>query len=124
MSQVGVSRPATQQSLAGKGPGIPEIQHPLSRLCNPEKLDIRGMSRGGSADALGVGAMGQGRPLTAENQYPPSRMSMRSSAGRQSRLRKSGHKLQQSANYDIIPEGVEVTMGDPNKTKMPIFGKL
>lgn len=62
MSQVGFSRPGTQQSF-GRGAmlTLPEIAHPLSRLGSPDKLGIRGSA---SADRLVVEH--SGRPLSQE----------------------------------------------------------
>ena len=124
MSQVGISRPGTQSGLGRPGPNLPEIQHPLSRLGNPEMMDVRG-SRGGDglARSLDSGLGGSGRPLAAETQYV-TRRSLHSSSGRNSRLtaRLDVH-AGAPVRVDTIPEGVEVIGGDPAKTKLPVFGK-
>ncbi|KAK2169896.1 hypothetical protein LSH36_6g11010 [Paralvinella palmiformis] len=114
MSQVGVSRPTTQQNMVGR---LPEIQHPLSRMSNPENLDIRGVSRAGGERPTELHS-GHGRPLPAENTYhAPHRYSMGSSRGKVSRSLPEA-----PMNYETIPEWAEVTQGDPRKPRMPIFG--
>jgi hypothetical protein len=65
----------------------------------------------------------QGRALATENAYPAMRKSF-SATGRESRQ----SVLRASApvgptQIATIPEGVEVKYGDPNKTKLPVFGK-
>ena len=111
MAATQVSRPPS--SMVGK---LPEIQHPLSRLGNPTDMELRGVSRAGDRP------LGSGRPLAAENPYPPprsrlsGRLSSRGSVGRRS-------MPDATLNIDSIPEGIEVTAGDPNKTRLPIFGK-
>ncbi len=123
MSQVGISRPSTQGM--GRMPGLPEIQHPLSRLGNPEKLDIRGVSRAGSRIDVGrlpSSGSQSGRPLAAEPMIGSARPYRLSTAGRSSKMNKDSPQ-NAVPGIETIPEGIEVTVGDPNKPKIPIFGK-
>ena len=116
MSQVGISRPMTQQSMVGR---LPEIQHPLSRMSSPGNLGIRGVSRGGDRPASQGSVLG--RPLGSEANYQiPRRYNMGSSRGRVSQSLPEAPLM-----HEHIPEGIEVTRGgDANKPRMPIFGKL
>ncbi|XP_041364639.1 EF-hand calcium-binding domain-containing protein 6-like [Gigantopelta aegis] len=117
MSQVGVSRPGSQ--FNGKIGLLPEIQHPLSRMSNPGNMDVRGVSRAGERPS----SQPSGRPLASETAYPV-RKSL-SAIGRESRQSSRGEGVaRQSVNIPIgsIPEGVEVAYGDPEKTRIPIFG--
>lgn len=116
MSQVGIPRPNVMGSASGgKGVTLPQIAHPLSRMENPGNMDIRGMSR--ASDRPTSQPIG-GRPLANENVYTGRKSS--SSYGRDSRLgvRQQMTPMQQ----DVIPEGCEVTQGDPSKTRLPLFG--
>lgn len=120
MSQVGV-RPPSQMSSGRMGVTLPQIQHPLSRMSNPGDMDIRGVSR--SADRPMSNPTG-GRPLANESHYPV-RKSTSALTGRESRQgsRLGRENVPQPMPIESIPEGVEVTYGDPNKPKMPIFGE-
>ena len=123
MSQVGV-RPASQMSGAGSRMGVvlPQIAHPLSRMSNPDGMGVRGVSRSGDRPLSNPLT---GRPLANESSYP-MRKSMSALSGRDSRVGSRmgrGNNVHQSMAVEAIPEGVEVTYGDPNKTRMPIFGK-
>lgn len=118
MSQVLTSRPASQLGSGTKQPGVPnlpEIPHPLSRLGNPDKLNVRGLSSS------------HGRPNsnpTKPGEIPFSNITpriSRSSAGRQSGVSKSLPRIPQP--FQSIPEGVEVVQTDTNKAKLPVFGK-
>ena len=113
-----MSRPATGQSLTGR---LPKIQHPLSRLGNPECLDVQGTSSRVPSRAASGGAA-SGRPLAAEQSYGSPRRSLHSA--RAASVRQSRAEQHRPLSYSAIPEGVEVTQGDPNKTKLPIFGEL
>ena len=118
-----MSRPATQQSLTGR---LPKIQHPLSRLGNPENMDIQGTnsrvpSRVSSRAASGLAGGGSGRPLAAEQSYETPRRAMHSA--RAASVRQSREQQHRPLSYTSIPEGVEVKQGDPCKTKLPIFGE-
>ena len=121
MSQVGVSRPASQLKM---GVSLPDIQHPMSRMSNPDNLDIRGVSRAGDRPPSDP-APGTGRPL-ANEAVPLSgpRRKSQSAAGRDSRLRKDGPAAGGTINIESIPEGVEVKYGDPGATRLPVFGEL
>jgi len=103
------------------GVTLPQIQHPLSRMSNPGDMDIRGMSRSGDRPLSNPPG---GRPLANESHYP-IRKSLSALSGRDSRAgsRLSRDNFHPQMNIGSIPEGVEVTYGDPNKTRMPIFGK-
>lgn len=120
MSQVGIPRPNVNMmpgSSGGKGGvTLPQIAHPLSRMENPGNLDVRGVSRDGNRPSSQPPT---GRPLANENVYT-GRKSV-SSYGRDSRLgvRQPMTPLQ----HETIPEGIEVRQGDPNSTRLPLFGK-
>ncbi|KAK7111211.1 EF-hand calcium-binding domain-containing protein 6-like isoform X2 [Littorina saxatilis] len=112
MSQVGVSsRPASQFKM---GVSLPEIQHPMSRMSNPDKLDVRGMSRAGDRPADQIGS---GRPLANEGQGAGGRKKSLSAASRGKKEAAGG-----TIHIDSIPEGVEVKYGDPGHTRLPVFG--
>ncbi|XP_076452836.1 EF-hand calcium-binding domain-containing protein 6-like isoform X2 [Babylonia areolata] len=96
------------------GVSLPEIQHPMSRMSNPDNLDIRGVSRVGDRPPSDPD-MGTGRPLASER--TPGR---KSAAGRDSRQRKE--PAVGAIHIDSIPEGVEVKYGDPGSTRLPVFG--
>ena len=115
-------RPPSQLSTGRAGVNLPQIQHPLSRMSNPENMDIRGVSRSGERP---TSQPNTGRPLAAESRYPV-RKSMSALSGRESRQssRLGRENVPPPMPIDSIPEGVEVTYGDPNKTRMPVFGKL
>ena len=121
MSQVGVSRPASQLKMPGVS--LPDIQHPLSRMSNPEKLDIRGVSRAGDRCPSNLEAE-TGRPLASEAHGSGLRRKSQSAAGRDSRLKKDGPAAGGTIHIDSIPEGVEVKYGDPGATRLPVFGEL
>lgn len=97
------------------GVSLPQIEHPLSRMGNPTNMDIRGVSRSGDRPL----SHPSGRPLANENVYS-GRKSV-SAHGRDSRLA-SRQMMQAPLPIDSIPEGVEVTYGDPAKTRLPVFG--
>ena len=68
--------------------------------------------------------MSLGRPLACENTYTTPRRSLNGSARAASVRSSRSHDMNRPMSYSAIPEGVEVTQGDPAKTKLPIFGKL
>lgn len=110
MSHAGVaSRPPTGGS--GRLPVLPAIQHPMSGMARgPAQIDVVGgiapLSRSGS------------RPLAAEQDYKiPKRLSTAGSRAGSLHRQVTPHRI------DAIPEGVQVKEGDPNKTRMPIFGE-
>ena len=131
MSQVAMSRPASQMG-GGKTPGVPnlpEIQHPLSRLGNPDNMNVRGLSsshgkRPATSGGFGVAPRGPAEVPFQSNLTP--RLS-RSAAGFGPRdgeitSRRSLPKIPQL--YNSIPEGIEtVESSDPNKTTIPVFGE-
>ncbi|XP_071132204.1 EF-hand calcium-binding domain-containing protein 6-like isoform X4 [Mytilus edulis] len=116
MSQVGIPRPNVMGLGTNKsGITLPQIAHPLSRMSGPGNLDVRGVSRDShrpNSQPL------TGRPLANENNFT-GRKSV-SSYGRDSRLGVNQQVV--AMPHDSIPEGVEVTHGDPNTTRMPLFG--
>ncbi|XP_052263112.1 EF-hand calcium-binding domain-containing protein 6-like isoform X2 [Dreissena polymorpha] len=118
MSQVGV-RPPSQMSTGRMGVSLPQIQHPLSRMSNPGDFELRGVSRSGDRPLSNPAG---GRPLANESHYP-LRKSLSALGGRESRQthRLGKENLAASMPIESIPEGVEVTFGDPSKTRMPIF---
>ncbi|XP_070545330.1 EF-hand calcium-binding domain-containing protein 6-like [Ptychodera flava] len=122
MSQASVQqRPSTQMSQAKIG-NLPEIPHPLSRLGNPDKLNIRGLSsRAGERPSSNP-------PPRAASEIPfhiTPRLS-RSATGRDvlhdSLDAKKILPRIPGPFSPTIPEGIEVTVGDPAKTKLPVFG--
>ncbi|VDI55730.1 Hypothetical predicted protein [Mytilus galloprovincialis] len=118
MSQVGIPRPNVMGLGTNKsGITLPQIAHPLSRMSGPGNLDVRGVSRDShrpNSQPL------TGRPLANENVFT-GRKSV-SSYGRDSRLGVNQQVV--AMPHDSIPEGVEVTHGDPNTTRMPLFGPI
>ncbi|XP_056017223.1 EF-hand calcium-binding domain-containing protein 6-like isoform X8 [Ostrea edulis] len=112
MSQVGLPRPASMGQKMGIN--LPQIEHPLSRMGDPTNMDIRGVSRSGDRPL----SHPSGRPLGNENMYT-SRKSM-SAHGRESR--QISRQMMAPVPIESIPEGVEVTYGDPSKTRLPVFG--
>ena len=102
MSQVVLSRPPSQASRVG---ALPRIEHPLSRLENPEKISVRGMSRASmrSGGEIEVQKIKSSRSITMS----PKRKD-----------------LDPKMPMESIPEGVQVIQSsDPNKTTLPIFGE-
>lgn len=110
MSRAGVaSRPVTSGSA--RLPILPSIQHPMSSMApGPAQIDVVGgngsLSRSGN------------RPLAAEQDYRiPKRLSTAGSRAGSLMRETTPHR------FNAIPEGVQVIEGDPNKTRMPIFGE-
>ncbi|XP_050394782.1 EF-hand calcium-binding domain-containing protein 6 [Patella vulgata] len=62
-----------------------------------------------------------GRPLACEPQ-PKARKSFSAAGMRESRLSFRKDNFATAPPIDSIPEGVEISHGDPNKPRMPIFG--
>ena len=103
MSQAVLSRPGSQNSRVGV---LPRIEHPLSRLSNPEKISVRGMSRASYR-------FGQVLPV---KEVKTSRSNLMSPQRKD---------LNPKMPMDSIPEGVQVIQSsDPNKTTLPIFGEI
>lgn len=105
-----MSRPGTQAS--GRLPVLPAIQHPLSTMpAGPAQMDV--VAGGMSQSRAGS------RPLAAEQDYKiPKRLSTAENRSTSREL-----KPLTPNRIESIPEGVQVTEGDPNKTKLPIFGE-
>jgi hypothetical protein len=106
--------------------GLPLIKHPLSTLdFNVDTLDVRGFSRDGDRQLQSSSVLLAGRPLAREGGG-----SALSSHKRYSLLRNYDGGLSEARTngvvfppvYDSIPENVEITIGDPNKIRLPIFG--
>lgn len=113
MSRTGVaSRPVTQSG--GRLPMLPAIQHPLSGMSpGPAQIDVVAgnapMSRSGN------------RPLASEQDYRiPKRLSTAASRGNSAAV---VSRQMMPYRIDSVPEGVQVKEGDPNQTRMPIFGE-
>ncbi|KAE8629793.1 hypothetical protein XENTR_v10000593 [Xenopus tropicalis] len=84
---------------------LPVIEHPLSRLGDPDTLSLRGVSRAGSAQPEEEGLWPTKPPKTASSNY-------------------SDKRSQFSPLNHNIPAGVQVTVAsDENKTRLPIFGQ-
>ena len=100
---------------------LPAISHPLSRLENPEKMNVRGISHCGTASSqfrYELEKVDRLRPITAD-QIPW-------------RLTKSSHGTRNSGKPNVtavpalrtLPEGVEVKRAhDHSKPAIPIFGR-
>lgn len=118
MSRAGVaSRPVTQQSNS-RLPMLPAIQHPMSGMARgPAQIDVVG--GGGSVSRSG------NRPLAAEQDYRiPKRLSTAASRADSQAFRQAiMTPPQRNGRAASVPEGVQVTEGDPNKLRMPIFGE-
>lgn len=103
MSQIVLSRPASQASKVGV---LPRIEHPLSRLENPGKMSVRGMSR--ASVRSGGGPQIQAQKTSRSITMSPQRKD-----------------LNPKMPMESIPEGVQVIQSaDPNKTTLPIFGEF
>ncbi|XP_041444988.1 EF-hand calcium-binding domain-containing protein 6 isoform X2 [Xenopus laevis] len=84
---------------------LPVIEHPLSRLGDPDTLSLRGVSRSGSAQPEEEIPWTTKPPQTASSNY-------------------SGKRSQHSPVNHHIPAGVQVTVAsDQNKARLPIFGQ-
>lgn len=123
------SRPASQASLTAR---LPQIQHPLAAMQgqNGMELELQGIggvnsranSRLGGSRPVSV-ASASGRPLANENGVTSPRKS--AASGRVSRHNRMSADKQVRDNgvmYESIPENCEVTVGDPTKARLPIFG--
>jgi len=102
MSQAVINRPGS----IGRVGSLPRIEHPLSRLENPDNISVRGVSRASfrQGDAVAEKGVRNHRPAT---------MSPR---------RKD---LDPKMPIQAIPEGVQVVHStDPEKTTLPVFGKV
>lgn len=91
------------------------IEHPISRIGNPQNLDVKGFSRDGNR--ITESRASSGRPLANEGNYEKRRAESRRSS-RQGRLIED-----HQPRIEAIPEGVEVVKADPGKTTLPLFGK-
>lgn len=138
MSQALVSRPASQAGFPRQPrlPNLPEIQHPLSRLGDPDKLNVRGLSSRS-------GGRPSSNPLSGRGPRPAGEVPFSSLAPRVSRTASGGRPPSQLQRgefgpshtsrslpkiphlHSSIPEGIEVYHSDdPTKTRLPVFGKL
>nr|XP_039247423.1 EF-hand calcium-binding domain-containing protein 6-like [Styela clava] len=109
MSQVSVSR----LGQPDKGMGmLPRIEHPLSRLGNPDTMSVRGISRSGSRN---------------ENEAVQDTSSQRGMVVRRSAQSRNGSaahkKVFSPVPLDAIPEGVKIQAAtDQTKPRLPVFG--
>lgn len=98
---------------------LPAISHPLSRLGSPQKIAVRGVSRGEGASSQiqnELQKVSQLRPITADQM--PWRLT-KSSCGSRGLPKESNLPALNS-----VPEGVEVKkVNDQSKPAIPIFGK-
>lgn len=129
MAQTLVEKP---HSAAGSG--LPHIKHPLSALdFNVDTLDVRGYSRDGNRllaqSSAGYRVSLGGRPLAREGGEGGVANSASSSHKRYLSRSYDGGMIKARTNgvvlppvYESIPQNVEVTLGDPEKTRLPIFG--
>ncbi|CAL1548413.1 unnamed protein product [Lymnaea stagnalis] len=115
MTQV-ASRPNSQMRASLT---LPEIKHPFAQLGNLGDLDVRGVSRAGGARPL-ANAPSSSRPLPNEG-TPPLRKSF-SANGRDFKVSTRNKENSLHPIPTAIPEGVEVKHGDPNSTRLPVFG--
>ncbi|XP_059167514.1 EF-hand calcium-binding domain-containing protein 6-like [Physella acuta] len=121
MSQVANQRPPSQMKV---GVTLPEIKHPLSQMGDLDlgAMDVRGVSRGGIPRPT-IRSSYSGRPLVSE-ETPAVRKSF-SATGRESRTSRASQRNKENRANPLtvsIPEGVEVKLGDPNATRLPVFG--
>lgn len=113
-------------------PNLPEIQHPLSRLGNPDRLNVRGLtSRQGKRPATSGGPPQFGTVMARGSDEVPFNSSLtprvsRSAAGfgpRDGAITSRRSLPQIPKPFSIIPEGLQVTESmDPSKTRIPVFG--
>ena len=98
---------------------LPAISHSLSRLGNPEKIAVRGVSRGEGASSQIQNELQKVsllRPITADQM--PWRLT-KSSCGSRSSAKETNLPALGS-----LPEGVEVKKAsDQSKPAIPIFGR-
>ena len=98
---------------------LPAISHPLSRLGSPEKITVRGVSRGEGASSQiqnELQKVSQLRPITADQM--PWRLT-KSSCGSRGYPKETGFPALGS-----VPEGFETKKArDQSKPAIPIFGK-
>jgi len=115
MSASALSRPGSQLRVS-----LPEIKHPLSALASPAAMDVRGVASRASLQRPLSNPPLTGRPLANEGNYS-ARKSI--SAGRVSARGSVKDPLNAAPiPIEAIPEGVEVTYGDPAATRLPVFG--
>ena len=99
---------------------LPAISHPLSRLGSPQKMAVRGVSRGENASTHiqnELQKVSQLRPITADQ--VPYRLT-KSSCGSRGPPKETNLPALSS-----VPEGVEVKkVKDQSKPAIPIFGKF
>ncbi|XP_048852398.1 EF-hand calcium-binding domain-containing protein 6 isoform X2 [Brienomyrus brachyistius] len=103
---------------------LPIIQHPLSRMADPESISLKGHSTNGAKEAAFCGTR-RGRPLSHEEGSPLIR-SHTSKSKRLPRFEKDAwmEEDRHPLSPPHIPEGVKVTSAaDPDKPRLPIFGQ-
>lgn len=97
---------------------LPAISHPLSRLGDPEKMNIRGVSRGEGASSQlhdELEKVDRLRPITADQM--PWRLT-KSSHGTRNYVKEKALPA-----LGTLPEGIEVKKADDqSKPAIPVFG--
>lgn len=94
-----MSRPASRGSVLS----LPKIEHPLSRLDNPERISIRGVSRASSRLSLGGGRAPSVAPSVTRSIIPETKVV--------------------TVQNNAIPDGIPtVPTPHPETPAMPIFG--
>ncbi|XP_033890757.3 EF-hand calcium-binding domain-containing protein 6 [Acipenser ruthenus] len=102
---------------------FPTIQHPLSRLGDPDTISLRGFSKASGRNPSESEAE-QGRPLANEERHDTLYRSQSSKSYRCFTGRDPDTERVGPLPLQHIPEGVEVIpVTDPNKTRLPIFGQ-
>ena len=95
-----MSRPGSRGSVLS----LPKIEHPLSRLDNPEKISVRGVSRASSRLSLGGSRAASAAP-SIRSIIPETKLV--------------------TIQNNAIPQGIPtVPTPHPETPAMPIFGKL
>ena len=98
---------------------LPAISHPISRLGSPEKMTIRGVSRGEGASSQiqhELQKVSQLRPITADQM--PWRLTKSSCGSR------GFNKETNLPALGSVPEGFEMKRAsDQSKPVIPIFGE-
>ncbi|XP_033124539.1 EF-hand calcium-binding domain-containing protein 6-like [Anneissia japonica] len=119
MSQAGIqSRPATQMS-ARSGINLPQIQHPLSRLGNPDNINIRGSnSRQGRPSTQP--RLADEVPFMSNLAAPRLSKSSHGGNGENNELRRSFPKIPRPFSQSLPAPAEQYEL--ETKTKIPIFG--
>ncbi|MBN3301785.1 EFCB6 protein, partial [Amia calva] len=113
--------PAAPHSAA---PGrLPALQHPLSRLGDPESISLRGFSTDRGSTPKG-NAEERGRPLAQEDRLDTLFRNQTARSSRAPGDRAPWPETGSPLPTRPIPGGVEATAGaDPEKPRLPVFGQ-